>query len=160
MYIVGDGPQRHEFETQAHRCFGHSRIHFAGFVPDPQLYYQEADIFVLASHQETFGLVLTEARQAGCAVVATNVGGIPEALDGGEAGILVPPYRSDLLGSALIKLIEAPAELDRLRRRARENLEPFTVKRVSAQILDVYRELIVSVSPKAADVSPTATGPG
>jgi glycosyltransferase involved in cell wall biosynthesis len=110
-------------------------------VPDPRSYYQQADIFVLASHQETFGLVITEARQAGCAVVATNVGGIPEALDGGEAGILVPPYRSDLLGSALIRLIEAPAELERLRRKARQNLEVFTVKRASAQTMDVYREL-------------------
>jgi glycosyltransferase involved in cell wall biosynthesis len=141
MYIVGDGPQRHEFQAQARQCFGHSRIHFAGFVPDPRPYYQQADIFVLASHQETFGLVITEARQAGCAVVATNVGGIPEALDGGEAGILVPPYRSDLLGSALIRLIQAPAELERLRRKARQNLEVFTVKRASAQTMDVYREL-------------------
>jgi len=110
-------------------------------VPDPRPYYQQADIFVLASHQEPFGLVLTEARQAGCAVVATDVGGIPEALDGGEAGILVPPHRADFLGSVLIRLLEAPGELDRLRRRARHDLERFTVSRASAQTLDVYREL-------------------
>lgn len=156
MYIVGDGPQRREFETQARRCFGHARIHFVGFVPDPRPYYQQADVFVLASHQEPFGLVLTEARQAGCAVVATAVGGIPEALDGGQAGILVPPHRSDLLGSALIRLMKAPAELDRLRRRARENLEPFTVNRASAQTLEVYREL--AISPEAAEVRSTWTG--
>ncbi len=155
MYIVGEGPQRREFEAQARRCFGHSRIHFVGFVPDPRPYYQEADIFVLASHQEPFGLVLTEARQAGCAVVATDVGGIPEALDRGEAGILVPPHRSDLLAGMLIGLMEAPAKLDRLRRRARQNLESFTVRRVSAQTVDVYREL--TTSPKSADVSPTVT---
>jgi glycosyltransferase involved in cell wall biosynthesis len=158
MYIVGDGPQRREFEAQARQSFDYSRIYFAGFVPDPRHYYQEADIFVLASHQEAFGLVLTEARNAGCAVVATDVGGIPEALDGGEAGIVVPPCRSDVLASALIRLIEAPAELDRLRRRARENLEAFTVKRVSAQTLDVYRE--VTIAPQAADVNPTATWTG
>jgi glycosyltransferase involved in cell wall biosynthesis len=48
-------------------------------------------VFVLASLNEPFGLVISEAREAGFPVVASNVGGIPEALDGGEAGILVPP---------------------------------------------------------------------
>jgi glycosyltransferase involved in cell wall biosynthesis len=158
MYIVGDGPQRREFEAQARLSFGHPRVHFVGFVPDPRPYYQQADIFVLASHQEPFGLVLTEARQAGCAVVATDVGGIPEALDGGEAGILVPPHRADFLGSVLIRLLEAPTELDRLRRRARHDLERFTVSRASAQTLDVYREL--TMPPAAAAVRPTVTWTG
>ena len=144
LYIVGDGPQREKFEVQATRCFDRSRIHFIGFTSDPRPYYQAADIFVLASHKEPFGLVITEAREAGCAVVATNVGGIPEALDGGDAGVLVPPHRSDILAKAIITLINSPFQRERLRRRARQNLEGFSVKRCNAQTMDVYRELMDS----------------
>jgi glycosyltransferase involved in cell wall biosynthesis len=89
-------------------------------------------------------LVITEARAAGCAVVATNVGGIPEALDGGDAGVLVPPHRSDILAKAIITLIDSPSHRERLRRRAHQNLEGFSVKRCNAQTMSVYRELLDS----------------
>ena len=68
-----------------------NRIHFEGFQSSPQPYMQAADIFVLASRREAFGLVLVEARQVGCAIIASDVDGIPEALDYGAAGILLSP---------------------------------------------------------------------
>ena len=50
-----------------------NRIHFEGFQAEPQRYMLATDIFVLASHCESFGLVLTEAREAGCAIIASDV---------------------------------------------------------------------------------------
>jgi len=58
LYLVGDGPDRSSFEAQAQQTAVADRIHFEGFQPEPQRYLLSTDIFVLASHQEPFGLAL------------------------------------------------------------------------------------------------------
>ena len=103
LYLVGEGPDRLEFEDLA-RSLAASRIHFEGFQKEPQRYMLAADVFVLASHKEPWGMVLTEAREAGCAIVASNVDGIPEALDGGNAGLLVPPGDISALEAAITSI--------------------------------------------------------
>jgi glycosyltransferase involved in cell wall biosynthesis len=148
LYIVGDGPQRAEFEAQARRSFAARRIVFAGFVADPRGYLREADVFVLASHRDPFPLVLMEAREAGCAVIATRVDGVPEALDGGQAGILVPPCRSDVLGSTLADLLDREDELRVWRERSLRNLEPFSLARATREYLAVYKEVLAPTLPR------------
>jgi glycosyltransferase involved in cell wall biosynthesis len=138
LYLVGDGPQRFDFQALAGSLSSAKRIHFVGFVEDPRGYLREADIFVLASRSEPFGLVITEAREAGCAVVATNVGGIPEALDGGQAGVLVPPGNSDILASALGDLLDDPDQRAKLACRARDGLDKFSVARMGAEVENIY----------------------
>jgi glycosyltransferase involved in cell wall biosynthesis len=118
------------------------RIHFEGFQPEPQGYLQSTDIFVLASHQEPFGLVLSEAREAGCAIVASQVDGIPEALDGGRAGILVPPANPAALAEAIAQLLQNYDWLNTWKCLAQENLEWLSIKRVNNETLAVYSELI------------------
>jgi glycosyltransferase involved in cell wall biosynthesis len=120
------------------------KIHFTGFVRDPRPYLFAADIFVLASYREAFGLVLAEAREAGCAIVASNVGGIPEALDNGKAGILLPPGQPRELADALAALLHNAQELDKWQTRAVENLEWLSSPRVAAETLGVYQEAIES----------------
>jgi glycosyltransferase involved in cell wall biosynthesis len=141
LYILGDGPDRSKFERQAHESGSAQRIIFCGSVPDPTPYLQSADIFVLASHREGFGLVLAEARDAGCAIIATDVGGIPEVLEGGSAGILVPAQSPTHLANALKPLIEDRALLSRWRARASCNLEWLSCRRSSAETVRVYYEV-------------------
>jgi glycosyltransferase involved in cell wall biosynthesis len=105
LYLVGEGADRGEFEAQAHNTSIADRIHFERFQPEPQCYLLATDIFVLASHREPFGLVLAEAREAGCAIVASHVDGIPEALDDGKAGLLVPSTNCHALTEALTQLL-------------------------------------------------------
>ncbi|WP_216841158.1 glycosyltransferase [Acidobacterium sp. S8] len=142
LYLVGNGPNRLEFETQAAASRFASNIHFEGFQANPFPYMKAAHTFVLASRRDSFGLVLTEARQCDCAIIATNVDGIPEALDGGKAGLLVPPQDIPALANAIIGLLETPAEHARLKSRAKVGLERFGVERMASQITDIYRELI------------------
>jgi len=157
LYLVGKGPNRKEFEAQAAASPFASYIHFEGFQANPFPYMKAAHIFVLASRRDSFGLVLTEARQCDCAIIATNVDGIPEALDGGQAGLLVPPQDIPALASAILKLLETPSEHARLKLRARENLTCFQVERMAAQITDIYRELI-DASPQRRRVVVQAGG--
>lgn len=140
LYILGDGVKRSKFERQARATACAERIIFCGFVADPTPYLQSADVFVLASHREGFGLVLAEAREAGCAIVASDVGGIPEVLDGGSAGILVPAHSPERLAYALTRLIEDPDARNAWSTRARSNLEWLSCRRTAKETVAVYNE--------------------
>jgi glycosyltransferase involved in cell wall biosynthesis len=143
LYLVGGGPDRREFEAQAMISPMSARIHFEGFQADPIPYMKAASVFVLASRRDSFPLVLPEARQCGCAIVATSVDGIPEALEHGRAGLLVPPQNPDALATAILRILEEPAEATSFRLRSRRNLEVFRVERVASQITQVYAELLM-----------------
>ncbi len=99
------------------------RVHFLGPRAGAELdrHYAGADLTVLASRAETYGMVITEALARGLPVVAAEVGGVPEALgyaaDGARPGLLVPPEDSAALGAALRAWL-ADAELRRRLRRA------------------------------------------
>jgi glycosyltransferase involved in cell wall biosynthesis len=142
LYLIGNGPDRAEFEQQAQQTAVSDRIHFEGFQPDPDRYLKSTDIFVLASRREPFGLVLSEAREAGCAIVASQVDGIPEALDGGQAGWLVPVGDSGAIASALIELLQHPECLQEWQERAQQHIDWLSVARVNQQTIAVYEELI------------------
>ncbi|WP_017656210.1 glycosyltransferase family 4 protein [Fortiea contorta] len=142
LYLVGNGPDRPIFEALAQNTPVSDRIHFEGFQAQPQRYMLATDIFVLASHCESFGLVLTEAREAGCAIVASDVDGIPETLDYGQAGLLVPPQNSHTLANALFQLLSHPKQLQKWQYKATQNLERFSTTRVYAETMAVYYELV------------------
>ncbi|MEA2169575.1 MAG: hypothetical protein QOF76_2875 [Solirubrobacteraceae bacterium] len=95
--------------------------------PDLDRAYAEADLMVLASRAETYGMVVTEALARGLPVVAAEVGGLPEALghgaDGVRPGLLVPPGDPAALGAALRAWIVDGELRARLRRAARERRE-------------------------------------
>ena len=142
LYVVGDGPYRDTYkEIAAQTGFG-DRILFCGFQPDPRPYFLGSDIFALASHAEPGALVLAEAREAGCAIIATSVGGIPEMLDGGSAGVLVPPRRPDLLADAIVRVLCDQALLADLRARSGLNLERFHVDRAAKECESIYNRML------------------
>lgn len=142
LYLVGDGPDRAMFEAKVQNTPFASRIHFEGFQSEPQRYMLATDIFVLASYHESFGLVLTEAREAGCAIIASDVDGIPETLDNGQAGVLVPPKNSYAVATAMKKLLSNPWEMQKWKYQGKQNLERFSAARVNKETLNVYRELV------------------
>ncbi len=152
LYIVGDGPDKKIFETIAQASVVASRIHFEGFQPQPQRYLLSSDIFVLASYHESFGLAIAEAREANCAIIASNVDGISQTLDSGQAGILVPSKDSDALANALSKLLGDADTLQTWRDRAGSNLEWLSVERVNQETLFVYRELLLHVSENISSI--------
>ena len=148
LYLVGEGPDRAVMEEFAAQLGVAQHAHFEGFSADPRAYLAQADIFVLASHCEPAGLVLCEAREAGRAIVATRVGGIPEMLDGGEAGMLVPAHDPATLADTLAHLLSDRAAHSALAARATRNLEPFSVQRVSEGYLAIYERTLASCQPR------------
>jgi glycosyltransferase involved in cell wall biosynthesis len=111
---------------RAENCGLGDRVHFPGPRTGPELdgAYAAADLLVLASHAETYGMVVTEALARGLPVLATEVGGVTEALghgeDGTRPGLLVPPGDPAALGAALRRWLGDAKLRARLRRAARE----------------------------------------
>jgi glycosyltransferase involved in cell wall biosynthesis len=153
LYLIGSGPYLQAYRDLAAQTGVGDQIEFCGQQKDPRSYLLGADLFVLASHAEPAGLVLAEARGSGCAIIATAVGGIPEMLDGGEAGILVPPQRPDLLAEAMIKVLSDGNLLSDLRKRSKHNIEYFTIDRAAKEYLTRYEELLAG-SPLSHAMSP------
>lgn len=101
-----------------------------------------AEVFCLPSHAEGLPMAMLEAMAAGKAVVATAVGGIPEALHDGDNGLLVPPHDDEALARALARLLGDPALRDRLAGQARTTIEQhYSTEVVCGQLSAIYREL-------------------
>jgi glycosyltransferase involved in cell wall biosynthesis len=139
LHLVGDGPERARFERIAREGPVRDRITFHGFQRDPVPFLRAADIFVLASRRESFPIVIGEARAAGCAIVATAVDGVPESLDDGTAGVLVPSLDVAALAAALERLLTDPLARARWASAAQQGLERFRVERMVAETLALYR---------------------
>jgi glycosyltransferase involved in cell wall biosynthesis len=144
LYLVGEGPESASYEARAAASGNQDNIHFLGFMEDPREVLATADIFALASLRDPFPLVLSEARQMGNAIVATNVDGIPEALDHGRRGLLVPPADPVALADALERLITDDGLRARMKAASLADLEEITVRRMSERTLAVYEEAIAS----------------
>jgi glycosyltransferase involved in cell wall biosynthesis len=142
LYLVGDGPDRALFENQARASRSLERIHFEGFQGAPQQYMLSADIFVLPSRRESFGLVLIEARAAGCAIVASDIDGISEALDGGAAGKLIPPGNVQALADALCGWLANEPERRVWQQRSQMGIEAFRIEAMAAEVQEIYREVV------------------
>jgi glycosyltransferase involved in cell wall biosynthesis len=138
LYIVGDGPLREEYKASVAALRSASAITFVGPITDPYPYMLGADIFVLPSHADPAPLVLSEAREAGCAVIGSSVDGIPQLLENGEAGLLVPPRDPAALAKMLGHLLEAPERIADWRRKSQLRIEHLTIERVARETLEVY----------------------
>lgn len=147
LYVVGDGPDRAGFEAQAMSLGLHDRVHFLGFRADAPALLAQADVFTLASFRDPFPLVVIEAREAGCAIVASDVDGIPEAVGFGDAGMLVQPGDSEALTQALQAMLSDDVAREGWRARAKRNLAWFEVSRVSHEYLSVYEEVVGRAAP-------------
>lgn len=125
------------------------RVAMTGWVPDPFDYLRHADIFALPSLQEGSGsLSLLEAMQAGAAIVASDLDGIPEDVTDRESALLVEPGSVDDLSRALQQVATDTALRERLRKRARETFEArFSAAALTAALRDVYAELGFAAAP-------------
>ena len=140
--IVGEGALRPGLEALVRAGGLSDHVLFAGFRDDVDRLLPAFDVFCLSSHLEGLGTSLLDAMAFGRAVVATAAGGIPEAVEDGVTGRVVPVRDPARLAQALLDLLGEPE-----RRRAmgeagrRRFLERFTADRMVEETLRVYEEL-------------------
>lgn len=122
LVVAGDGPERENLMRQSHEQGVSDQIRFVGNQSQPEVLslMRSCLFFVLASRAEGMPLVIAEAMASGKAVVASNVDGVPEIVQSGITGLLVPVDDPPALAAALIRLYADPLFRDRLAAKGKE----------------------------------------
>ena len=152
--IAGGGRLRPALEDQARRAGLSGRVSFLGHREDVAEVLRGLDLFVLPSRSEAFPNAVIEAMAMALPIIATSVGGVPEMLEHGRTGILVPPGRPDALAAAIVDLARRPERARDLGRQARiEAAGRYSFERMVAQFEALYLEIAarkrVTASPSA-----------
>jgi glycosyltransferase involved in cell wall biosynthesis len=139
LVLCGDGPVRIEVEALAIRLGISERVRFLGWTEDLPRVYATMDICALASLNEGTPVAIIEALAAGRAVVATRVGGVPDVIDHGATGLLVPAADEAALAAAIVT-VAADGELRRRMGAAgrRQVAERYTAERLVSDVEQLY----------------------
>lgn len=144
LAIAGEGPERRSLQSLAEELGIAARVHFLGQVTNVgPLLRDAADLAVIASSIESFGLIAAEAGAMGCPTVATCVGGIPELIKDGTTGVLVPPASPTSLADALTRLAGDSDLRRRIGSAARDHvLAQLTTERMTRSFESLYAQLL------------------
>lgn len=146
--VVGDGPQSGSLRREAQRLGLEGRLLFLGERKDAASVMALFDVFVLPSLWEGLPFVLVEAAALGKPIVATAVDGVPEILEDGKTGLLVPPKDPSALADAVIRLLKDKKEAYRLGAMARTLVPPrFPLRRMIEQTQNLYLD-VLGVKPR------------
>jgi glycosyltransferase involved in cell wall biosynthesis len=140
LELAGDGPLEQELRATVERLGLAGCVTFLGRVAPPTPVYERAEILVVPSLGEGFGMVALEAMERGRAVVASDVGGLPEIVEAGVTGLVVPPRDAPALADAILELARDPARAAAFGAAGRERaLSAFSQDRCTERIEQLYR---------------------
>lgn len=143
LMLVGDGPLKSTITGTLERAQLLDRTWFTGSRADVPALMRSMDCFVLPSLSEGISNTILEAMMTGLPIVATNVGGNAELIEGGMTGTLVPPANSEMLARAILAYYHDPAMARRHARTAqRVAIERFSLERMVAEYSTLYEDLL------------------
>jgi glycosyltransferase involved in cell wall biosynthesis len=142
---AGTGAREPFYREQVARLGLDDVVEFLGFRDDVPDLMAASDLMVLPSTMEAFGLVLAEALYLGLPVVATNVGGVPEIVEEGVSGLLVPHAAPEALANALLRMLNNPEERRAMAGAGRRKIiDDFSFSGMLQGYEQLYRELVVT----------------
>ena len=139
---VGDGFLLEEMKQLADSYKVTDRIVFTGFQHNVGEFLKAFDLFVLASKMEGLGTSVLDAMSVGLPIVCTEAGGIPEMINNGSNGILVPIHESGLLSKAILDLLNNPNYRKILGDNALISVTDFDISNTVNQYIKLYSELL------------------
>ena len=143
VLLVGDGECRPEVERIAKEVGADGRLVFTGHRADARALIRWFDLFVMCSVMEGLCTSILDAHYLGTPVVATAVGGIPEAVEHEVTGLLVPPRAPDALAGAIVRMLSDREAAARFNRAGRERVERrFSTDAMVSGTLEVYERLV------------------
>jgi glycosyltransferase involved in cell wall biosynthesis len=141
--IVGDGELRAKLEEQASALGLQGLAHFTGWRRDLMSIYADLDLIVLSSRNEGTPVSIIEGSAAGKPVVATKVGGIPDLIEDGWNGLLVPPQDPDALADSMLKILDNPDLAQTFASRSKERVrEKYDIARLRTELQMLYIRLL------------------
>lgn len=143
--IVGDGDLRPAVEQYARGLGISERVIFTGWRRDMPGIYADLDLLVISSDNEGTPLSAMEAMASGCPVLATSVGGMPDLIQDGQTGRLVPPRDADAMAEAMLALLGDKPEARRLALAGQSTVVAhYGQQRFISEMQSLYRELLAA----------------
>jgi N-acetyl-alpha-D-glucosaminyl L-malate synthase BshA len=142
LVLVGDGPDRDSAEQDVDSLGLRKDVRFLGKVESVGDVLRGADLFLLPSATESFGLAALEAMACGVPVVASAAGGIPEVVEDGKTGFLAPPGEVATMTARALSVLENPGEHERLKRNATAHALEFSADRIVPLYEALYEEAL------------------
>jgi glycosyltransferase involved in cell wall biosynthesis len=141
--IAGSGYLKEMFQEMTNNMGLRGKVHFLGTVNNVRDLMQQSKVFVLPSRWEGLPMALLEAMEACMPIVATRVGGIPEAITDHENGILVPPEQPRELAVAIVSLLQSPVLARSLGMNARRTVvSQFSIEAYTYSHIHLYETLL------------------
>lgn len=142
-FILGEGPDRAVLQQQIDSAGLHEVVELVGYQSDIRVWMRDFNVFVLSSITEGLPMTLLEAMSARVPIIATNVGGIPEALGRGQGGILIQPASPTQLASAIERIYRGEVTVQTMMEYSHERMRAkYSCGRMAARYLGVYRNLL------------------
>ena len=146
LLVVGEGSEQDSLEAQADILGISGRVVFTGRREDVPAVTAALDVSVLPSYREAQGLSVLEAMALSRPVVASAVGGIPEMIEDGISGLLVPPHDCEALATAIVRLLTDHPLADTIARRGHDLVhERFCVELMVKAVSDLYDEAALRI---------------
>lgn len=143
LVLIGEGRDRRELEQLADELGIGASVHFLGFCANPQPYIRQAELLVLSSRYEGFGMVLGEAMALGTPVLSADCPTGPrDLLEGGKAGLLVPPGDVDAMARAIERLLKDTELRQSLVQAALRKVETFMPASANQRMLDLALRIL------------------
>lgn len=142
LLLVGDGPERHMAEELCRELGIFEETRFLGKQQDMEDIYAIADLFLLPSEYESFGLAALEAMAAGTPVVATNAGGIPEIITHGQNGYLSEVGDVEQMSHQAISILGNQQTLKTFSEEARKQAERFDIHNIVPKYEELYQQVL------------------
>jgi N-acetyl-alpha-D-glucosaminyl L-malate synthase BshA len=143
LALIGDGPDRSTAEWLAHSLGIHDRIHFLGKQDRVHELLPLADLMLMPSEMESFGLAALEAMACETPAIATWVGGVPELITDGIDGLLFNVGDVEAMAQASVALLNDPARHESMRKAARKTAQDrFCSTRILPRYIAFYESLL------------------
>ena len=142
LLLIGSGPLEDALRSQTHRLGLDGVVRFLGSRDDVADLLPALDLFLLASRHEGLSIALLEAMAAGVPAVATRVGGIPEVLEEGRQGLLVPPGDPDAFASAVGHLLDDDARRTAMAKAGIARAHDFDLASAVHQMENIYEKVL------------------
>jgi glycosyltransferase involved in cell wall biosynthesis len=145
LLIVGDGPLRNDLEELTINLGISDKVEFRGKVSHERIpdILSEMSLFAVLSRSESYCVAALEAQACGLPVVASNVGGLPEVVDNGVTGILIPPENPEAAAKAFARISSDSALKESMSKAAVSFVrKKFDEDNCTEKILEIYRELL------------------
>ncbi len=151
LLMVGDGPERSRCLELARKLGVNDRVHFLGSLPMLETVLGIADLFLLPSSEESFGLVALEAMACGVPVVASNAGGIPEVVSEGETGFMRPIADVEGMVKASLEVLSSVERRNEMGERSRiRAIRQFRPGVILPRYIDAYNEVLNKAATRAS----------